>query len=121
MVQSKAASVDDYMSEVSPDRRPALDRLRALCLKTFGADSELMAYGMPAYGDPERPRAAFNSQKQYISFYPGMEAVEAFAERLAGVDHGKSCVRWRRPDKMDFDLIADILEDIRDRNLSGCG
>lgn len=120
MVQSKAVSVQDYMLEVSPDRRPALDRLRAMCLATFGADSEHMAYGMPAYGDPDRVRAAFNSQKQHIAFYPGPKALEAVSARLAGIDHGKGCVRWRRPEKMDFDLIADILADIRDRDLNGC-
>lgn len=120
MVQSKAASVDDFMSEVSPDRRPALDRLRSLCVETFGATSELMAHGMPAYGDPKLPSIAFNSQKQYIAFYAGQTAVERFADRLQGIDCGKGCIRWRRPEAMDFDLIADILSDVRDRGLKGC-
>ncbi|WP_425996185.1 iron chaperone [Caulobacter sp. DWR1-3-2b1] len=120
MVQSKAANVDDYMSEVSPDRRPALDRLRALCLEAFGGEHELMAFGMPAYGDPKLPWIAFNSQKQHISFYAGQAAVEAFADRLKGVDYGKGCIRWRKPEAMDFELIADILSDIRDQGPGGC-
>ena len=120
MVQSKAASVDDFMSEVSPDRRPALDRLRGLCLEAFGAEHELMAFGMPAYGDPKLPWIAFNSQKQHIAFYAGQTAVDTFADRLKGVDCGKGCIRWRKPEAMDFDLIADILSDVRDRGLGGC-
>jgi hypothetical protein len=31
MVQSKALSVDAFMTELSDDRRPALERLRRLC------------------------------------------------------------------------------------------
>lgn len=120
MVQSKAASVDDYMSEVSPDRRPALDRLRALCRDAFGAGQERMAFGMPAYGDPKLPWIAFNSQKQYIALYAGQTAVDGFADRLKGIDCGKGCIRWRRPEAMDFDLIADILADIRDRGPGSC-
>jgi uncharacterized protein YdhG (YjbR/CyaY superfamily) len=115
MVQSKATSVDDFMLEVSAERRPALDRLRALCLGTFGTEHELMAFGMPAYGPPKLPWIAFNSQKQHISLYAGQSALEAYADRLAGVDHGKGCVRWRRPDAMDFDLIAEMLEHVQAR------
>lgn len=120
MVQSKAASVDDFMEEVATDRRPALDRLRGLCLERFGADSEVMAFGMPAYGDPKAPLMAFNSQKQYIAVYPGRAALDAFAERLAGVDRGGGCVRWKKPDKIDFDLLADILDHVRANGRGDC-
>ena len=120
MVQSKAASVDDFMVEVSPDRRPALDRLRSLCRETFGAERELMAFGMPAYGDPKTPWIAFNSQKQHIALYAGQGAIERFGDRLGGASCGKGCIRWRRPDRMDFDVIADILADVKARKASGC-
>jgi uncharacterized protein YdhG (YjbR/CyaY superfamily) len=120
MVQSKAVSVEDYMLEVSPDRRPALDRLRSLCRATFGADSELMAFGMPAYGDAKAPWIAFNSQKQPIALYAGQGAIERFGDRLGATSCGKGCIRWRRPDRMDFDVIADILADVQARKASGC-
>lgn len=119
MVQSRAASVDDFMLEVAPDRRPALDRLRALCLEAFGAEHERMAFGMPAYGDPKAPWIAFNSQKQHIALYAGQGAIEAFGDRLGAADCGKGCIRWRRPDTMDFAVIADIIEDVKVRK-AGC-
>jgi uncharacterized protein YdhG (YjbR/CyaY superfamily) len=115
MVQLKAASVDDFMAEVSPDRRPALDRLRALCREIFGAQHELMAFGMPAYGDAKTPWIAFNSQKQYVSLYAGQGAVERFGERLGAASCGKGCIRWRKPDSIDFALVADILADVKAR------
>jgi hypothetical protein len=33
MLQSKATTVDEYMNGVPEDRKPALSRLRELCLK----------------------------------------------------------------------------------------
>ncbi len=120
MVQSKAASVDDFLLEVAPERRPALDRLRGLCLERFGADSERMAYGMPTYGDPKTPFVSFNSQKQYIALYAGRAALDAFPDRMAGVDRGGGCARWKKVEAMDFDLIADILDHIRETGRGGC-
>jgi len=120
MVQSKAATVDDFMQEVAPERRPALDRLRAMCVACFGADSESMSYGMPVYGDPKAPLVAFNSQKRHIAVYPGKVALDAFAERLAGVDRGGGCVRWSKPEKIDFEVIADILDHVRANGRGGC-
>ncbi|MEJ2817387.1 DUF1801 domain-containing protein [Caulobacter sp. CCG-8] len=119
MVQSKAASVDAFMAEVGDERRPALERLRALCREELAGWPEGMSYGMPGYGPPGAPVVAFNDQKQYIAFYAGQTAVARFADRLAGVDCGKSCIRYRKPDAIDFDLVRDILRDVRARREAG--
>lgn len=34
---------------------------------------------------------------------------DAFAERLAGHDMGKGCLRFRKPEQIDFDLVRDLL------------
>jgi uncharacterized protein YdhG (YjbR/CyaY superfamily) len=121
MVQSKATSVDAFMAEVGDDRRPALERLRQLCREVLASWDEGMSYGMPAYGPPGAPVVAFNNQKQYVAFYAGATAVTRFADRLAGVDCGKGCIRYRKPAAIDFDLVRDILEDVRARNEAACG
>jgi uncharacterized protein YdhG (YjbR/CyaY superfamily) len=76
-----------------------------------------MAFGMPVYGDPKAPWIAFNSQKQHIALYAGQGAIEAFGDRLGGASCGKGCVRWSKPDKMDFEVIADILADVKARKV----
>jgi uncharacterized protein YdhG (YjbR/CyaY superfamily) len=116
MVQSKAVSVDAFMAEVGDDRRPALERLRALCREELADWDEGMTYGMPGYGPPGPPLICFNNQKQYVAFYAGETAVIRFADRLAGVDHGKGCIRYRKPAAIDFDLVRDILREVRARN-----
>lgn len=92
--------VDAYLAEAPEARREALTRLRELCLAELTGFEEVMAYGMPAYvrAGAEAGEIAWANQKQYISFYLLRTDIrDAFADRLAGHDMGKACLRFRRP------------------------
>jgi uncharacterized protein YdhG (YjbR/CyaY superfamily) len=113
-MQSRAKDVDAYIAEADPGRRMALERLRCLCREVFAGYEERMAYGMPAYGLGGVNEVAFASQKQYIALYltkPGV--LEAHAEELAGLDRGKGCLRFRKPDTIDCALVRRLLEATR--------
>ena len=120
MVQSTAATVDDYMTTLEPERAPAMSRIRDLCQEIFVGWPEQMAYGMPGYGPEGTPAFSFNSQKQYISLYAGRGAVDAFRERLTGASLGGSCIRFRNVAKIDFEVVADILRHVREHKGPGC-
>ncbi|MEU3563892.1 DUF1801 domain-containing protein [Kitasatospora sp. NPDC006786] len=110
MVQSGASDVDGYLTGVPEERRAVLAALRQLCREELVGFDEVMAYGMPAYERDGAAEIAFASQKQYISFYLMRGDVrEAFEERLAGQDMGKGCLRFRRPENVDFGLLRDLL------------
>ncbi|NBB16816.1 DUF1801 domain-containing protein [Caulobacter sp. SLTY] len=124
MVQSAAATVDDFMKEVGPDRLPYIEKMRALFLANLSGWEERMEYGMPAYGPPGDPvvGVAFNNQKQHIAFYAGETAIQTFKDQLAvpSVDCGKGCIRYKNPKKIDFEVVEAILKDIRARNGGAC-
>lgn len=112
MVQSKAATVDDWFQDVEPARAPVLRAVRDLAVKHFPG-AERMSYGMPAYtrvGD-QAPVFAFNSQKQHISLYVSPRVHAQHAEALKSLDAGKSCIRFRKPDQIDLDLVDRLLAD----------
>ncbi|MFF5344268.1 iron chaperone [Streptomyces althioticus] len=110
MVQSPATHVDAYLTEAPDDRKVVLTRLRELCRAELKGFTEVMAYGMPTYRRDGVAEVAFASQKQYLSLYLLRGDVrDAFAERLAGQDMGKSCLRFRRSAGVDFDLVRDLL------------
>lgn len=53
------------------------------------------------------------SQKQYISLYvfamhEGQYLAESFKEKLPKASIGKSCIRFKRPDDVDLDIIKSI-------------
>ncbi|MEU5845443.1 iron chaperone [Saccharopolyspora shandongensis] len=110
MVRSSAADVDGYLAEAPVARREALSEIRALCRAELAGFDEVMAYGMPAYQRDGTAEIAFACQRQYISVYLLRADVrDVFARRLAGHDMGKGCLRFRRTDAIDFDLLRDLL------------
>ncbi|MFJ7077091.1 iron chaperone [Streptomyces sp. NPDC098781] len=110
MVHSTADDVDAYLAEVPAERRQALSRLRELCRAELQGFDEVMAYGMPTYQRGGAAEIAFASQRQYISIYLMRGDVrDAFQERLDEHDMGKGCLRFRKPEKIDFELVRDLL------------
>jgi uncharacterized protein YdhG (YjbR/CyaY superfamily) len=102
--------VDGYLAAVPGERVAALTRLRQLCRRELAGFTETIAYGMPAYSRDGTAEIAFASQKHYISFYLiRSDVAAAFADRLAGLDMGKGCIRFRKPEAIDWDLLRDLL------------
>src|SRR5262249_55008787 len=84
IVQSKAKTVDQYLGELPPDRREAINGVRTVILKNLPDGlEEVMQYGMISYVvphklfpagyhcDPSQPLtyAALASQKNHMAIY----------------------------------------------------
>jgi uncharacterized protein YdhG (YjbR/CyaY superfamily) len=106
---SKAATVDEYMIEVPAGRRAAVERLRELCLRVLDGYEEIMSYGMPTYRGPGTSGVAFNSQKQYIALYCPVKLVDEFRPQFPGLSIGKCCIRFTKPEKIDFAAVERLL------------
>ena len=113
-MQSNAKDVDTYLEEVPQARQAALTRLRKLCREVLAGYEESMEYGMPGYkrsvdGEIE---VAFASQKNYISFYiMRKDVLDKHRDLLAGLNLGKGCIRYSKPEKIDFDVVRQLLAD----------
>ncbi len=115
MVQSKAATVAAYLKEADATRRPALTRLRTLIREALADCDEVMDYGMPTYKRDGTLVTAFANQKGYIAFYAGGTAIERHKKALGGTDCGKGCIRYKKPDQIDFDVVRALLKDVAER------
>jgi uncharacterized protein YdhG (YjbR/CyaY superfamily) len=108
-------AVDAYLEQVTGPRREAVVRLRELCLEHLPGFTEGMKYGMPGYwrgqvaeGEGE---IGFAAQRQYLSFYVmRTDVMAAHRECLTGLSVGKGCIRYRRSEQMDLDVVRSILE-----------
>jgi len=102
--------VDAYLAGVPPARQAVLSEIRDACVEHLDGFDEVVAYGMPGYERDGQVEAGFASQKQYISVYIlRTEVMEAHRDRLASIDTGKGCLRWRKPEDVDLDVIASML------------
>ena len=130
MVRSAAATVEEYVQELAPDRREDVQAVRELVLDNLPPGYvETMNWGMITYEIPldrypdtynGQPLmyAALASQKRYMSLYlmcvySHQESRIWFEERFKAsgkkLDMGKSCVRFRRVEDLPLDLIAETI------------
>lgn len=109
-MQSKATTVDDYLKEVPPERLKALKQIRELCLKELKGYVESMRYGGPCYEKNNIVEVGFASQKHFIGLYILKTGVmEKYRGELKGISVGKGCIRYTKPEKIDFTIIQKLL------------
>lgn len=138
-MQSRAATVADYLASLPEDRLRVVEAVRAVILENLDADyAEGMSYGMIGYGVPHRvypagyhtdprlplPFAALASQKGHLSLYlmslycggddpePAEYARwfhEACAKAGKKLDLGKACIRFRRLEDLPLAVIGEAV------------
>lgn len=129
----EASNPDDYISKCPEDRIGALEKLRSTILENLpGGFSEVMSYGMIGYVVPHStypagyhcnpalplPFLSFASQKNFVGLYHmGIYAKpdllkwfqDEWSNRdLGKLDMGKSCIRFKKVEKIPFDLIGEL-------------
>ncbi len=132
-MQSKAATVAEYLSSLPADRRAALQAVREVILANLDRNcQECVQYGMigycvphsvypPGYHcDPKQPLpfAGLASQKNHMAIYlmciygsPQEEAWfrAAWAKTGRKLDMGKSCIRFKRLEDVALDVLGEAL------------
>lgn len=129
-MQSKATTVEEYLASLPDDRRKPIDALRKQIKKKLPRGfEEVMSYGMIGYVVPHKlyppgyhctpalplPFMNLASQKNFIAVYH-MALYEGsllnwFKEEWSKVsdkklDMGKSCIRFKKPDDIPYELIG---------------
>ena len=129
-MQSDATTVNDYLSELDPDRKTSVAAVRGVILENLpDGYEEVMQYGMISYIVPTSVLAetyngqplmyaALASQKRYMSLYLtnvyGDEgSAEWFRQRYAAsgkkLNMGKSCVRFRKLEDLPLDVVGEAI------------
>ena len=120
-MRSTAPDVPTYLQHVPVERVACLSELRQLCLDILHEYEERMDYGMPCYKKNGTVEVAFASQKHYIALYIAKQGVvDAHRGELNGLSVGKGCIRYPKPDRVDFTVIAKLLKATRDSPEQAC-
>jgi uncharacterized protein YdhG (YjbR/CyaY superfamily) len=111
-MKSTATSVVSYIQEQPEGWQPTLKKLRAACRRELRGYTESMAYGMPSYARSGEVEVGFGKQAHYLALYILKQPVfDAHRIELAGLSLGKGCIRYRRPDQIDWDVVSRLLAD----------
>jgi uncharacterized protein YdhG (YjbR/CyaY superfamily) len=110
-MQSKAATVDDYLKEVPAAHRELLTRIRELFRKELKGYAETMRYGSPCYEKNNIAEAGFASQKHFIGIYIlKQDVIAQYRDELKGISVGKGVIRFTNPGKIDLRLLQKMLK-----------
>ena len=133
-MRTEGTTPEEIIANSPEERRAALTKLReTICKNLPEGFKEGIGYGMIGYAVPHSvyppgyhcdpklplPFMSFASQKNFIAFYHmGMyanpELLNWFQTAYAKVsktrlDMGKSCVRFKKPDQIPFELIGELV------------
>lgn len=131
---SSVNTPEEYMASLPEDRKEVMNKLRSISLKHLPKGfEEGMSYGMLTYVVPHKiypkgyhvdpkqalPFISIASQKNFIALYhmgiyADQKLLKWFEAEYAKVsktklDMGKSCIRFKNPSTIPFDLIAELL------------
>jgi len=132
-MQSQAKTPNQYFDELPADRKPYMQKLRQTILENLPKGFiEEMNYGMVGYVvphsiypagyhcDTKMPLPFMNiaSQKKFIALYhmgiyANTELLNWFTTEYpkhvkTKLDMGKSCIRFKKPEQIPFDLIGQL-------------
>lgn len=136
-MRSEATTPDQYINEAPEERKEALQKLRKVIVDNLPQGfEEGMGYGMMGYFvphsiypngyhcDPKQPLPfmSFASQKNSINFYhmgiyADKELLDWFVSEYPKyskkkLDMGKSCMRFKKPEDIPYELIGNLVKKI---------
>lgn len=134
-MQSSAKSTEDYLDSLPDDRKPAMEKLRNTIVKNLPKGfEETMSYGMLGWVVPHSmypkgyhcdpklplPFLSIASQKNFIAvyhmgIYSDSNLLNWFTSEYpkhvkTKLDMGKSCIRFKKPDQIPFELIGELVQ-----------
>lgn len=133
-MQSKAETIEAYMEHLPDDRKGVMQKLHNIIISNLPKGFEQqMNYGMIGYVVPHSiypagyhcdpklplPFMGIASQKNAISLYHmGIYADASLLEWFqteypkhckTKLDMGKSCIRFKKPENIPFELLAELV------------
>jgi len=137
-MQSKATTTEQYLAELTEERKPIITKLRQIILDNLPEGfKEEMSYGMLRYVVPHSlypsgyhcdpklplPFISLASQKAHIGFYhmgiyANEELLNWFTAEYEKTDikvklnMGKSCIRFKKEAHIPFELLGELVSKV---------
>lgn len=131
---TEAKTVEEYLASVPEERREIMQKLHQLITKAVPNLKPRLVYGMIGYGtyhyksksgrEGDWSMVLLANQKNYISVYVcavenGKYIAESNKDRLGKVSVGKSCIRFKKLEDINLDVLVELCE--KAEKLGGLG
>jgi uncharacterized protein YdhG (YjbR/CyaY superfamily) len=112
---------EEYIAALDEPRRTEIAELDALIRERAPDLEPHVRSGMLGYGEYHYKYAsgregdaaviALSSRARYISLYANVGVAEKYRDQLPSADIGKSCIRLKRLEGVDRDVLAKVIEE----------
>jgi uncharacterized protein YdhG (YjbR/CyaY superfamily) len=106
---TKPSTIDDYLSDLTPDKRAALQRLRKTIHAIVPRAEETISYGIPAFRLDGRLLVWFAAAAGHCSFFPG-GVVQDFKDELKGYSISKGTLRFDPEEGLPASLVRKLIK-----------
>jgi uncharacterized protein YdhG (YjbR/CyaY superfamily) len=104
------SSPEAYRNDVEGELREMLEDVREVIFQVYDENEEIIEYGMLGYPG----LANLAAQKNYVALYVKPEVLDNYRDQIK--DCGKSCIRFRKPEEIDREMLLNLLKDVREYN-----
>ena len=104
-----AEAVDAYIAGFPPDKREALEHIRAVIRSAAPDAVETISYAIPTFDQNGKHVVHYAAFKNHLGFYPTGEGAAAFAEELSAYGGSKGSVHFPYDQPIPEDLVRRIV------------
>ena len=102
-------TIEEYIREQPEEVQPLLRQLQETIHGAIPEAKEKISWSMPTFWKG-RNLIQFAASQKHIGLYPGAEAVEVFADRLADYPTCKGTIRLPIDRPLPLELVAEIAQ-----------
>ena len=114
-MKTNAGTVSAYLDLLPADRRKALETLRGMIEKAAPKAKGSMKIGLPSW-DLQGPLFALAARPQHLELYVAEpDLVVKRKKTLGDVEVGTACIRFKRIEDLNLEVVAALLLEAADR------
>jgi uncharacterized protein YdhG (YjbR/CyaY superfamily) len=111
MTSFRPQTIDDILTNATPDQRAALEKLRRTIQATAPGAEECISYGLAAFRLNGRALVAFGATANHCAFYPmSGTLVEAHRAELARFETSKGTIRFQPDAPLPTAIVRKLVK-----------
>ncbi|MBK9177822.1 MAG: DUF1801 domain-containing protein [Flavobacteriales bacterium] len=107
-LSTKPGNTDEYLKQLPPDQRKALETLRKQILAAVPGTVEEFAYGVPAFRYNGHPLVYMGAAKNHVALYGSVPV--GFREMLKGYTVGKGSIQFSPGKPIPADVLKALVK-----------
>ena len=108
--KKKASTIDEYLANVKPDHRKALQKVRRTIQTAAPNAEECIRYGIPAFILNGRSLVFFAAWSNHCALYPGSAAMKNFRNELKNFRTSKGTIRFSPDKPLPIALVKKLVK-----------